>query len=227
MRCEDVLETLERHLEDQDSVEYRRAEKHLAACDFCRHASHAVAALREEQRRPVPPPRRDALVRAVRGATERPPRVGSGRRGFWAGVVAGGALAAGIAVAVVLVWPLGRTPVPDLPTVTAAVNEVRSVDLELASPRALKDAEIELELDGSIELEGYAGLRELSWRTDLEAGANQLSLPVVVRGPEGGLVRVVVRDGDNERSFTVAVRAAAGSAPVGRRDGTFDRLNRV
>jgi hypothetical protein len=111
--------------------------------------------------------------------------------------------------------------------VTAALNEVRAVDLELASPRALEDAEIELELDGAIELEGYAGLRELSWRTDLDAGANRLSLPVIVRGPEGGFVRVVVRDGDSERSFTVAVRPATGSAPVGRLDGTFDRLNRV
>lgn len=218
MKCEDVLETLDARRDDQDSVEYRRAEGHLQCCELCRRAAHAMTALHQERRAPVPAPGRDAFLRAVQVATAQPTplRAPASRRSFWLGVSAGGALAAGVALAVVLVWPIARTPAPqDTPTVTAAIDEVRSVDLELGSARAVDDAEIRLVVDGAIELEGYEGYRELSWRTDLDAGANQLSLPVVVRGPAGGQLRVVVRNGARARSFSVNVRASGAEVPVG------------
>lgn len=228
MKCEDVLDTLAAYRHDQDSVQYRRTEQHLQSCPLCRHAAHAVNVLHEARREPVPVARRDAFERAIRAATAEPGARGrAGRPHFWLGVSVGGTLAAGIALALVLAWPLVQAPGPAaVPTVTAALGQVESVDLELASATRLEGAEIRLVLDGAIELEGYEGYRELSWITDLDAGTNRLSLPVVVRDLSGGRLSVVVSTGDGQRSFLVDVRAAGGP-PVGRLEGTDSADGRV
>lgn len=233
MKCEDVLQAFAAGRKNHATLEYQRAEAHLHNCEPCCNALRAVNVLAAERHVPVPPIERGAFERVVRAATQHSQGARHGRPGFWIGAAAGAALAAGVALAAVLVWPLARTPAPaDTATVTAAVDEVHSVDLELDSPTALDGAEIRLVLDGAIELQGYEGHRELSWQADLDAGANQLSLPVVVRGPAGGQLRVVVSTGEGRRSFRVDVRSEGaespeGAAPVGMREGTVRPAGRV
>src|SRR5690606_28250875 len=163
------------------------AVEHVAGCEPGRDAQLAAGMLRAERARPVPPPRPGALERAIaaatRGAAAPPaPAPVSGRGGFWAGLAVGsGAMAAAAAVAWA-VFVAGETPpVPQAttPQVTLALHQPRDVSIAVDAPSPLMDAEIRVLLTGAIELDGFENQRELRWRTNLDAGANQLTLPVI------------------------------------------------
>ncbi len=98
------------------------------------------------------------------------------------------------------------------PQVRLALHEVRPVNVSLDSPESLQGAEIHVVLTGAIGLEGYAEQRELRWVTDLDRGVNQLTLPLVALGPNGGQVMVEVQHGDKRRAFVVDVQTTDDSA---------------
>jgi hypothetical protein len=83
------------------------------------------------------------------------------------------------------------------------------VTVQLESPEPLANAEVRVELRGGVELDGYAGQRELRWSTDLDRGVNQLTLPVVAIDANGGQVLVEVTHGQKRRTFLLDVRTAA------------------
>jgi hypothetical protein len=140
-------------------------------------------------------------------ATNRPAAIERRPRAFWAGLGIGAALAAGIAIAVVGFAPWrGTSDASATPQVTMALNEQRDVSISLTSPEALVDAEIHVVLSGAIELDGFSGQRELRWRTDLDRGVNQLTLPIVALGTSGGQLLVEVLHGGKRRAFVVDVR---------------------
>ncbi len=205
---------------DGGSGDRHAALEHLAHCESCRDAQLAAGILSAERAQPVPPPSPGALERAIAAATRGaarpsapyPPPVRS-RSGFWMGLTVGsGAMAAAAAIvwAAFFVGPLknGLAPVPAMtPQVTLALDRARDVSIAVDAPAALLDAEIRVVLTGSIELAGFAEQRELRWRTDLEAGANQLTLPIVATAAGGGQLLVEVHHGQKRRTFVVDVRA--------------------
>lgn len=93
------------------------------------------------------------------------------------------------------------------PQVTLALYEPQDVSIAVDAPSALMDAEIRVVLTGAIELDGFEDQRELRWRTNLDAGANQLTLPVIATGAGGGQLLVEVAHGQKRRTFIVDVRA--------------------
>jgi hypothetical protein len=70
------------------------------------------------------------------------------------------------------------------------------------------DAEIHVSLTGQVGLQGFEGQNELRWRTNLDAGTNQLTLPLVSLGAGGGQVLVEVRHANGRRVFVFDVTAA-------------------
>lgn len=212
MRCETVLEVLERSV---DPIERRFAEEHLMSCSQCRAAYRAVQVLGEERSASVPMPAPGAFERAMRVATQHPPRQRAPRRGFWLGAAVGGSLAAALALAVVLTVPAFRAPQPSgTPQVRLALNEMRTLHIALDTPEAMPNAQIRVALSGAIGLVGYDGQKEVAWRTSLDRGANELSLPVVVLGAEGGQLVVEVRYGDKRKRFLVDVSAKTNHNPA-------------
>jgi hypothetical protein len=88
-----------------------------------------------------------------------------------------------------------------------AASEQRDIKISLASVEALEDAEIHVVLSGPIELFGYAGQRELRWRTSLERGDNQLTLPILANGMGKGQLLVEVVHGERRRTFVVDIES--------------------
>ncbi len=216
MRCDDVQALLIDAAAGRPD-ERRAAMAHLEECTSCRDAQYAAGLLRAERGRSIPPPRPGALARAVAAATrgaaaDVPPRPARRRGGFLAGLAVGAgsaAIAAALAWAVLVVErgePEAAPAASTTPLVTLALHEVRDVSISVDAPAALRDAEIRVVLTGSIGLGGLAGQRELRWRTDLEAGANQLTLPLVATAAEGGQLLVEVQHGHRRRTFVVDVR---------------------
>ena len=214
MKCEHVLTVLQRAGNSSDPAR-REATEHLASCEDCRNAAHALATLRADRDLPIERPRDGAFQDAIRAAVSASSRTTPRRSGFWLGMGVGAALAASVAVAAVMMLrPFSQSAPPGAPAVTLAINEARDVNVALSSPEPLSNAEIHVALSGDIGLRGFAEQRELRWSTDLDRGVNQLTLPIVAIGPHGGQVLVEVLHGDKRRAFVVDVRTTAPAAQV-------------
>jgi len=203
MKCEDVLSTLQRD-DARAELAKRAASEHLARCEDCRSAAHALAVLRADRDLPIPLPSEDVFRRAIGAAVTGPL---PSRSGFWLGVGVGAALAAGLALAVIVFRPAEVVAPPSsaVPQIVLNVNQQREVSVALSSPEPLADAEIRIALRGEIALDGFDGQREVSWRTDLDRGVNQLTLPLIGLHAGSGQVLVEVQHGDKRRSFVVDV----------------------
>ncbi|HEU4617761.1 MAG TPA: hypothetical protein VFV10_06940 [Gammaproteobacteria bacterium] len=214
MNCEEAV-TLAIGSADGRTAEHRLALEHVAMCPECRDAQRALGALAAERRRRAPQPPPGAVQRAVRAAAaaarQQPAQKSffSPRLGFWAGMGFGGAIAAGVAAAVVIFASPSHAPTSAraTPEISIAANETRDVNISVDAPTALAGAEIHVVLTGGIELAGFDGQKELRWYTDLAAGANQLRLPIVALGGVGGQLLVEVQHGARHRTFVVDVKA--------------------
>jgi hypothetical protein len=219
MRCETVIELLD-GTRSATATEKQDALEHLAGCVDCNSIWTAVEALRADRDALIPAPLEGSLQRAVHRAVlhAEPVTQHAARRFFWrgVGVGVGGALAAGLLVAALTLRPALDAPRGVVaPQVTLALNEPRKINVALDSADDLQDAEIHVLLSGAIGLEGFDARRELRWRTNLDRGVNQLTLPLVAFGPGGGQVVVEVTQGERRRSFVIDVRTNADSASVG------------
>lgn len=210
MKCERAINVLTQSQNRVDPVEQRFATEHLDGCEDCQYAIDAIRVLHAERTATVPAPSDGAFERALRAATSRGARGAPPRRTFWIGMSVGAALAAGIAIAIVAVTPsAGPAGSSATPRIEMALNEPHDVSISLASDRPLDDAEIRVVLTGGIALNGFEDRKELRWRTSLDSGANQLTLPIVALGAEGGQVLVEVTHARKHRTFVVDIRVPA------------------
>lgn len=92
-----------------------------------------------------------------------------------------GALAASIIVAALVGFVVQSSSFvsSDIQEVTITMHEVTPVNLQFASQVGLKDARLSLQLPQGVDLAGFTGRKQLSWRTDLHEGNNLLQLPLL------------------------------------------------
>lgn len=214
MKCEDVIEKLQSP-QTTNLVGLRAARAHADSCKDCAAALVALAALEAEAAVSPPRARPGAFNRALEQALT-PRRIElQPRRGFWLGAAVGGLLAASLAVFATMLWLAPQAPASfSNPAIRLAMNEQRDVNVSLESPEALADAEIHVVLTGSIGLKGFGTQRELRWTTNIDRGANQLTLPLVALGADGGQIMVEVVHGDRRRTFVVDVQTQDPEDPT-------------
>lgn len=211
MRCEDIENLLNEHADAElTPAEQQAVEAHVASCDSCGGAWLAARALRQYRALPTPTP--SATLIAKLAVTRQPPAV-TRRTSLWSAAI-GGALAASL---VAVAFNYYRTAPADrartVPSLTMALHESRDVNVTIDSPEAVMEVDVRVVLAGGIELEGLAGRRELKWKTDLEAGINRLTLPIVAADSTGGRVLVSVGYGAKQQAFVVQIDVAdAGEA---------------
>jgi hypothetical protein len=206
MRCEDIEDLLNEHAEaEMPTAKRQDVEAHLATCDDCNTAWHAAELLRRHRALPTPVPS-EALIAKI-AAIRKPSRV-TRRLSPWIAAV-GGALAAGIALVAFNHFRAAVDGgVPAVPLLTMSLNETRDVSVTIDSPEAFMDVEVRVVLAGGIELQGFRARRELKWTTDLEAGVNRLTLPIVASDSSGGKLMVAVGHGNKQRAFVVQIDVA-------------------
>lgn len=215
MNCESVVDLLTGTVPDATAEDRRAAREHASACPECRAAVMSVHALRLMSVAPVPEAPPGAFERMLGRVAMGHDTMPRSPARFWQGVGVGAALAASLAFAAVAWLPergdtvRGDTVASATPQLSLRINETRDVSITLTTGEALEDAEIHVSLNGSIGLQGYSGERDLKWLTDLDAGTNQLTLPIVATGLEGGQLLVEVTHGGKRRTFLVDVDAQA------------------
>ena len=91
-------------------------------------------------------------------------------------------------------------------TIVINTASVRYVDFMLTSAEAHREATITLALDENLVLAGYPGMREISWPTSLQAGDNQLTLPLQLQNDEQGVITVNVESGGLQKQMMFTVQ---------------------
>lgn len=183
--------------------------RHLAGCRECTEALAGAQALDLLKVRDTGIAPRNLFDNVLDRLDEaREPRRG-GR--FWLGAAFGGAVAASL---IAMAFGLGRIEIPsraapDVPEFQVVLGEPRNMALAIETDRPLQDARISIMLDGGVELEGYGERRELTWTSDLKAGLNRLSLPVVAVDRKGGRLVVRLSHPQSEQLFVIRLRTGA------------------
>jgi len=216
MNCQDIANLLDdSEILGLPPARQAEVDAHVASCESCAHEWRAARALYSWRDLPTVSTRPGFFAEVMRQAT-RPGVARVRRNAFWTGAGIGGALAAGIVIAVMSVRPaLEQNVVGGTPALTIALNEPHDVSVAIDSSEALMGAQIRVVLTGGIQLAGFDDQSVLSWTTDLDRGANRLTLPVVAVGPDGGQVLVEVAHERKRQIFVVDVGVAstAGDAP--------------
>lgn len=143
-----------------------------------------------------------ALVRATHAGSRR-------QRNRWLLTGFGAAIAATIAVWMIGGLLLTSPQLPDaesaIPGVTMALEEPHTVNLVFASATRLDSATLTVSLPVGIELEGFPGQREISWKTSLSEGKNLLPLTLIALTPTGGELLARLEHEDRDRTFRLRV----------------------
>jgi len=208
MPCEHINEKLDDYMDGTlDETDVAVLQSHTESCEYCRQALKSAQRLRSLLKEcPVPMPDAAYFDRALAKAT----RVSTNhQRNRWIITGFGGALAAGL-----IAWIIGgmllKTPgLPDsdasIPGVAMTLEVPRTVNLVFSSATELDGAVLTVSLPQGVEIEGFAGQREITWVTSLKAGKNILPLTLIATTSHGGDLLARLEHDDRDRTFRIRV----------------------
>ena len=205
MNCSDIVERIPALTSDLLPADEREAcLAHVADCEDCADALHGGEAMQFLRRRDAGTAPEGLFQHVLDEVSQRQETRVAGRR-FWMGTAAGGAIAASLLAVVMMLGVLVR-PVdvaPQFAEFRVSAAEPRNMHVALETEQALPGAEISVMLSGAVEIDGARGRREFNWTEDLDAGVNQLSLPLLASGQGGGQMLVRLRHPDSEQIFVI------------------------
>ena len=131
------------------------------------------------------------------------------QRNRWVMAGFGGAIAAGLAVWLVGGMLFNSPQLPDvandIPEVTMALAEPRTVNLVFAATEAMNGATLTVSLPVGVELAGFPGQTQIRWETSLAEGRNLLPLKLIALTPAGGELLATLEYEDRNREFRLRV----------------------
>lgn len=152
----------------------------------------------------VPPPAEGfydrAIARAVREGHKR-------QRSRWVMTGFGGAVAAAVALWIVsgVFFTTPEIQEPAVPSVTMALEQPQTLNLVFSSATELTDATMTVFLPDGVEIDGFAGQREITWMTSLKEGRNILPLTLIATTPVGGELLATLQHEDDDKTFRLQV----------------------
>ena len=212
MSCTHINEKLDDFMDGAlDDAEIALLNEHIESCESCLQAVESEQRLRALlQDYPVPAPDTAYFDRALAKARHDGAIAETmGQRNRWIMTGFGGAIAAGLVAWIIggaiLQTPDVSDPASTIPGVTMVLEEPRIVNLVFSSATRMNNAVLTVNLPAGIEIEGFAGQREISWITNLQAGKNILPLRLIAMTPHGGELLARLEHDDRDRTFRIRV----------------------
>lgn len=139
-----------------------------------------------------------ALARATHEGSRR-------QRNRWLATGFGSAIAAAVAIWMIGAMFLTGPDVPqvdaEIPGITMALEEPRTVNLVFSSAETLDSAMLTVSLPAGVELAGFPGQRQITWETSLSEGKNVLPLTLIALTPAGGELLARLEHDNRDRTF--------------------------
>lgn len=220
MKCTELHKYLDDYLDQTMSLAERKAvDAHIEHCVSCQQALEAHKTIRQALRSlPVEEASPDfeakvfAAVRSHHGAGSRH----LGNR-FIAGFSTAMAASLALWFASTIYTPqlIEQMPNEQAPQmINLAVNQARTVKLMFEAPTDLAEVTLSVELPENIELEGFAGQKQLVWQTNLGKGQNILALPIRATGNGQGELVAQLSYGDKTKQFHIVLKTSDDGALI-------------
>lgn len=220
MKCTELQKTLDDYLDDAVSLAQRNTvEAHIKYCVSCRQALQAHMAVRQALRAlPVDEASLEFEAK-VFAAVRKHYGAGHGHTGnrFIAGFATAMAASLALWIASTVYTPPVDEYVQDEAApqmINLAMNQARTVKLVFETPTDLAEVTLSVALPENIELEGFAGQKQLSWQTNLHKGQNVLALPIVATGKGQGELVAQLSYGDKTRQLHIVLKTADDGALI-------------
>lgn len=123
----------------------------------------------------------------------------------WLGATITAAAAAALA-AIMLGLPQPEPPAEAAADLRMTLYQPREVGLAIEAETAMPGAFLTVTVQGGIDLLGFDEQRELRWQTDLDAGMNMLSLPLIAHSLGQGRLTALVEHGDKTQRIEFRVQ---------------------
>lgn len=187
--------------------------RHLHRCRECREYAEELRLVNLLRTMPAPPPSEYFEERVLNAALPKRSSSALGNVRKWQL-----ATAASVLFAVVAALPHWQpaAPAPEAAAIQAAVPATLPLRVSVDAARAMEGAVISVSLPENLALEGYGDQRELRWRTNLDAGANQLTLPVRARSGQRNEILIRIEHEGARKEFYVPVDFPAGGGSPGK-----------
>lgn len=101
--------------------------------------------------------------------------------------------------------------------ISVAMNQSHTVRLLFDAEKDFEQVQITLELPRHMDLDGYPGIKQLSWQTRLDKGGNILALPLKAVGEGQGELIAQVNYGDKHKVFKVLVKTPVNGVLLNRK----------
>ncbi|WP_226703634.1 hypothetical protein [Microbulbifer elongatus] len=182
--------------------------KHLHRCGECREYAEELRLVNLLRTMPAPQPSEYFEERVLKAALPKRSSAVHGSVRKWQL-----ATAASVLFAVIAALPQWQSSAPTVETamMQAAISQALPVRVSVDAARAMEGAVISVSLPEHLALEGYGDQRELSWRTNLSAGANRLTLPVRARSGQRNEILIRIEHEGARKEFYVPVDLPAGA----------------
>ena len=143
-----------------------------------------------------------AIARAVNEGHSR-------QRRHWVMSGFGGAVAAAMALWIVSGVFMNTPEMREasVPSVTMALEVPQTLNLAFSSATALEGATMTVILPEGVEVDGFAGQREITWMTSLKEGRNILPLTLIATAPVSGELLATLQHEDDDKTFRLQVTA--------------------
>jgi len=206
MNCEQLNTQLDDFLDADPAIDLNGLQQHVDSCSACQKQVTEARAIRKalcELPFEAASPNFEARVLGEVRRQHQKNTQGHFIAGF------GSAVAAGLALwfASTLFIPASN-PLP-ADSINIAMHSVNTVKLMFDVPDALADVTLSIKLPANVELQGYPGQQQLSWKTQLKKGQNILALPVLATEAGSGELIAQLQYGNKTKSLRIILKSAA------------------
>jgi len=210
MNCTDIQALLDDYLDNELVADKQNAvELHINNCVSCQQSLQEIQAIRQALRSlPVPDSSPDFEARVF--AEVRKHHTGHFGNRFTMGFASATAAALALWFASTIFSP--QLDENQLQIIKVAMNQTLTVRLMFEAPADLDQVTLSVGLPKNIELEGYAGQKQLVWQTSLKKGENILALPVTAIGGGQGELVAKLSYGDQLKQFRIVLKTANDGA---------------
>ena len=209
MTCDRLKNQLDDYADAQlDVADTQLLDEHIAHCADCQEVLDSERALRASLKEygdsSMPQPDNAFFDRALAKAAHKGTRR---QRNRWVLTGFGGAMAAALALWMIggVIFEAPQVSDPAIASIAMVIEEPRTVNLVFSSATPLTDATMTVALPQGIEIMGFRGQREITWKTSLQEGKNILPLTLIATSPAGGELLATLRHEGDDRSFRVQV----------------------
>ncbi len=209
MNCEQINEQLDDYIDGAvPADDLKLFERHLGQCTQCHvvvaKAQSLQSRLSEFGDVAIPMPSAEFYDRALAKASRSGMRA---QRNRWVMTGFAGAIAATLVIWMVssVFFATPEFEQADIPTVTMALEAPQTLNLVFSSAEILTNASMTVRLPEGIEVDGFAGQREITWMTTLKEGRNILPLRLVATSSFGGELLATLQHEDDNKIFRLQV----------------------